>query len=144
VTLQAEIIQIADAVVSYLNAGSFTPALNAVRSYLPTIELGDVATLRVTVIPRESDDVPETRTQRELTYKLDVGVQKKLSSFDEIDGLMLLVESIIDSLWASRQLPAMPQAMLRAIEHTTMYSADHLDQLRQFTSVFTVTYRVVR
>jgi len=141
---QAEIIRIADAIVSYLTGNAFAMPLEVVRAYLPTLDLGDFTNIRVTIVPRESEDVPETRTQRELTYKLDVGVQKKLASFDEIDGLMLLVESIIDYLWASKQLPTMPQAMLRGVEHTTMYSADHLDQLRQFTSVFTLTYRVVR
>jgi hypothetical protein len=76
---------------------------------------------------------------------VDVAVQKKLQSEsnDEVDRLMSLVEEIAD-FFRGRKLSEYPRASWIAAANEPVYSPGHLEELRQFTSVLTVTFRMVR
>jgi hypothetical protein len=56
---------------------------------------------------------------------------------------MELVEEIAD-FFKQRRLDAYPQAVWVKTENAPIYAAEHMDELRQFTSVLTLTFRVLR
>ena len=141
----AVITDIADAVTAEINAGSFSQPVSATREYLPAFELADMQTLRVTVVPRSVTTLPGGRAHNQYDYAIDVAVQKKLDAADnaEIDALMTLVDELADHLRFKR-LTDYPNAAWLKTENVPVYSPEHLEQLRQFTSVITITFRIMR
>ncbi len=149
------VIDIADAVVELLN-GEFAPnedpgegapedaGFEAVREYRPLVDLAELKDLRVTVIPKTVTTVAADRSRVQQDVEIDVLVQKKLAVGDaeELDGLMSVVESIAGFLKFKR-LDSVGALWLKTA-NDPIYAPDHLEQLRQFTSVLTLTYRVVR
>jgi hypothetical protein len=60
-----------------------------------------------------------------------------------LDTLTRLVAEIADRL-RNNSLTALPEARLMELKNEPVFAPDHLDELRQFTSVLSVTYRVWR
>ncbi len=141
----ATVIAIADAVVTVLNAGGFAQPFTAMRLYRPQFELKDMGTLHVTVVPRGLVIQTASRGIDQHDYQIDVAVQKRLASEDaaEIDSLMALVEQIADR-FRHKVLETDPEACWVKSENAPLYAPEHLEQLRQFTSVLTLTYRTHR
>jgi len=141
----SSIMDIADAVAAELNAGTFDPAFTAVRRVLPEFELADLADLKVTVVPHGVEMSGATRSSQQMEVTVDIGVMKKLSTDldTEVAVLCDLVEQIVDYL-AGRRLTGMAQAAWVRMANEPIYSPQHLAQQRTFTSVLTVTYRLVR
>jgi hypothetical protein len=139
------IIQIADALVAELNAGTFSQTFTAERAYVPRFNLEEMAELRVTVVPKGVEITGGTRAKSVHDYRIDIGVQKKLDSDDlaGVDALMAFVEEIADYL-RFRRLEGAPEAHWLGIENGPIYVTGHLHEMRLFTSVLTVTYRVMR
>jgi len=138
-------VNIADAVTEELNAAEWSLPLTAERLYVPSFELPDMNTLHVSVAPRAMEVVAADRQRNTQDVKIDVAVQKKFATGDaaEIDPLMALVEQIAD-FFHSRRLASYPNCCWIKTEHAPLYSQEHWDDLRQFTSVITFTWRVVR
>ena len=141
------ITDIADAVVAELNnapEGTFGQAFTAQRLNLPEFDLKDMQDLHVTVVPKGVEIAAASRANSQYDWQIDVAVQKKLASADqsEQDGLIALVEEIATFL-ARRPLSAFPAAVWVRAELPTLYSPEHLRELRQFTSVLTLTYRTI-
>jgi hypothetical protein len=142
------IVDIADAVVAELNGGTFSQTLTAMRHYKPVFDLKDMKDLHVSVVPKAQEMSMAGRGLAQSDVQIDIGVQKKLpddvpDDAAAIDGLMNLVQEIADFL-RQRRLAAMSSAAWVRTENSPVYAPDHLEQLRQFTSVLTVTYRVMR
>jgi len=139
------ILDIADAVVASLNAGSFALEFEAERKYQPVFELHDMQTLRVSVVPKSLAITTAARDSGFFDCAIDIGVQKKVNADDsaELDALMNLVEQIADHLRMKR-LDDSPNAAWLGIANEPVFAPEHLEQWRQFTSVLTVTYRVRR
>jgi len=146
------IIQIADAVVAQLNSSGSPlapaegdPLAVAARAYAPVFDLGEMADLHVTVVPKAATAERLDRASRQFDYSIDVAVQKKLgdASNAEIDALMLLVEQITDHFNGNRPAQFAGAVCLR-VENDPIYSPDHMRELRQFTSVLTLVFRTVR
>ena len=149
---QSLIAQIADAVVTDLNAAGteFEGEFTAERHYRPRFEVGngDLDELRVSVVPRGISIEKATRAGDIHEVQVDVAVQQKLppeadDSPAAIDMLMRTVQQIADHM-RGRRLSAFEEAAWRRIENEPIYAVDHLDELRVFTSVLTLTYRVLR
>ena len=138
------VIDVANAVVTKLNAGEFSQAFEAVRHYRPTFDLGELETLHVSVVPESLTIKAVTRQESHFDCAIDIGVQKKVDVDDQaaLDALMNLVEELADAL--RQQSLDDPQAACLSIANSPLYAQEHLDQWRQFTSVLTVTYRVWR
>lgn len=144
-------INIADAVVAELNtasAGTFTPTFTAVRRVLPVFELAEMTELHVSVVPRAVEITGSTRSACQHDVQIDIGIQQKLASTDgeldqQVPMLCELVDQIADYL-RRRVLQATPQAVWVRAANDPIYAPEHLSQLRQFTSVLTLTYRVMR
>lgn len=141
----ALIIDIVDEVVEELNAGAFSLPFTATRGYLPRFELGDLETLRVTVVPKGLEIVRASRDARQHDYQLDVAVQKKLGATDaaEIDPLMDLVEEVAD-YFDGRALDTDPVARCLTVENVPIYAPEHMHEHRVFTSVLTLSFRTWR
>lgn len=139
------IVNIADAVVAELNASGLLPGVTARRAYRPTFDLEEMKDLHVTVVPRGVEMSGASRSMVQSDVQIDIGVQKKPAELNqaELDGLMALVEQIADHL-RGRKLAGAPEAAWVKTENNPIFAAEHLEQLRQFTSVLTVTYRVLR
>ncbi|NIA06914.1 MAG: hypothetical protein GWP14_04615 [Actinobacteria bacterium] len=140
----AIIIDIAEAVKEELNGGTFSQAFTAERHYQPVFELKDMKTLHVTVVPKEIEMQLATRNTSQHDCGVDVAIQKKLESVDlaEIDELMGFVEEIIAFI-SRRKLASVPGALWIKTANEPIYAAEHMEQFRQFTSILTLTYRVL-
>ena len=149
------IIQIADAVVAELNSSGSPlapaegdPLAVAARAYAPVFDLGEMVDLHVTVVTKGASAERLDRVSRQFDYSIDVAVQKKLTPPSdagnaEIDALMLLVEQIGDHFNGKRPAQFAGTVCLR-VENDPIYSPDHMRELRQFTSVLTLVFRMVR
>ena len=139
------ISDIAEAVKESLNGATFSQSFNATRHYLPIYDLQDMKNLHVTVVPKGLAIQPGGRAHNQHDYQIDVAVQKKLSTGDnsEIDPLLTLVDEIADH-FRFKRLDSFPNAMWVKTENAPVYAVEHLDRFRQFTSVVTLTFRMMR
>ena len=142
--MSASIVAIADAVTAELNGNTFTQTFTAQRLYLPVFDLQSMSDLKVTVVPKGITSSSLDRSRDNFDYQIDVAVQKKVNSQIEVmDSLMRLVEEIGD-YFRSNPLSSYPGARCTNVENTPVYAQDHLQELRQFTSVLTLTFRLWR
>ncbi len=141
----SDIISTADAVVAAINASGllapFPGALPAVRAYVPQYDLKDMGVLHVTVVPKGIVEAIESRSVVQYDPSVDVAVQKRGGV--DLDPLLDLVVAIADAFRLKR-LPAYPDAVWIRTEHLALFDPDHLANLHQFTSVLTLTFRVIR
>ncbi len=143
--VMAVITDIADAVAAEINRATLSQPATASREYLPHFKLEDMQELRVTVVPKSVLTQPGGRAHNQHDYAIDVAVQKKLQKADnaEIDPLMMLVDEIADH-FRFKRLSSFPNAMWLKTENQPVYSPEHLQEMRQFTSVLTLTFRLMR
>jgi len=136
----ALIIDIADAIVSSLNDHEFSQDLTAERKYLPIFELPEMAELHVTVVAQslERTEITKDGTDR-ADVQVAVFVQKKLAKIEddgEVDDLMDLAQEIVLYL---EGIGTFGGAVWSKTEHNPVVLPEHLDKLRQFTSVITLS-----
>jgi len=137
------VTDIADAVAAELNTHSFSQSFTAQRQYVPTFELAEMKDLHVTVVPKSVTTAIATRSSDQVDYAVD-GIQQKLGSdpVAQADGLMALVTEVARFL-KGRRLAAAPEVSWVQTTNEPIFSPEHYEQLRQFTSVLTVTYRTI-
>jgi len=142
------IIDIADAVAASLNAPGepgFSQAFNAARKALPAFDLADLAGLHVTVVPKGVEVTGATRSLSQHDHQIDVGVQKKLTTdMDTETATMLGLVDEIAAFLRRRPLAGVPGAAWVRSVNEPVYSPEHLAEKRLFTSVLTVTYRLMK
>ena len=115
----------------------------AVRAYVVSFDLQQLRTLQVTVVPKSAELGTVGRRMVQTDLQIDIGVQRKLTTNDdiaEIDGLLNLVEGINNYLRTKREFA---DAIWVKSEIAPLYSLEHLIESRLFTSVITVTLRAV-
>lgn len=142
-----KITEIAEAVKLQLNTvppGTFSVAFGAVRAFAPVYELAELNQLRVTVVPKAMSRSLVARNCDDRTYQIDIGIQRRIDVDDpaEVDVYMALTEEIANWL-TRRKLDAAPDAVWVGLENEPIFAPDHLMQQRVFTSVITLTYRVL-
>jgi len=139
------ILNVADAVVAEVNAAALSQAVQAVRLYVPSFELPDMKDLHVSVVPRELHVRGLDRGRNHYQADIDLAVHKKFKVGDaaEIDPLVLLVEEI-GELFKLKRLTSYPAAIWTGTDHQVLYSQEHWDQLRQFTSLLTLSFKVAQ
>jgi hypothetical protein len=143
--LTAAIIDIADAVTAELNAakvGTFAMAFIAARMNLPEFDLSAMDTLHVTVVPKGVKESYASRNSAQAEYSVDVGVMKRFINQADQDAMLGLVEQI-RTFFRMRRLAQYQPAMCVGAENDPVYDPTHLREKRQFTSVLTLTFRVV-
>jgi len=140
----ARIIQLADAIVLYLNeeaATLGTTGTTAVRSYLPRYELKDMDTLHLTVVPRTAAQQKAGRRNVQEDLAIDVAVQKRFTEAtktEEIDALVHIVQTIFDS-FVDMQIGDYSAIV---VVNDPIYSPEHFEKFQQFTSVITVSFQM--
>ena len=137
-------VDIAEAVKEALNAGSFSQPFQAAREYRPAFELKDMAVLHVTVVPHAVEVASLSRSRQQYDVQVHVAVQKKFAedSAAELDPLMDLVEEVMD-FFRLRKLSD-TGATCVGVANAPVYASEHMAELRQFTSLVTLTFRVMR
>ena len=148
------IIDVCDELVNSLNGESafgFSMAYVSVREYVPEIELSDTS-LRVSVVPASQQVEPYDRSNAWYVFTVDLAVRKKLDFTDEennpvnsqIDLLMRFMDELI--LWArGRHLQVdASTAFWQSTTRDPMIAPEHLESFGQFTSVLSITYRVMQ
>lgn len=141
----SKILNIADAVVAQLNSATLSQPVEAKRLYVPSFDLPDMKSLHVTVVPRELHVRTLDRRRNLYEAEIDLAVQKKFSMGDaaEIDPLVELVEEIAD-VFRLQRLSSFPGAIWAGTEHRLLYSQEHWDQMNQFTSLLSLTFRLAQ
>ncbi len=136
------IAELAQTVTDRINASGLIPDATAVRGYAPEYELSDMQTLHVTVVPKGLAVTAAGRASCQCDCQIDVAVQKRINPehLDEIDALLELAEHIAAHF---RQKPLKDGVTCIRTEHAPIYALEHLRELRQFTSVITLTLRTV-
>lgn len=148
------VAEVCDAVASALHAASLSQAFVAVRQYLPKFDLADAGDLLVFVTPGNS--YTTTRVSRDGWQRdpqVAVVIVKRLETepYDgECDELMAFVEEV-RALLGSVRLPehetwkgqTRPLLQASTIEQDPVISTEALETMRQFTSVLTITYRII-
>jgi len=147
----ALVIDIADAVVALLNGddADFSQVFEAERKVRPSFELADLADLRVTVVPKGFEASVASRSLSQYDVQVDVGVQKKLPAGadedTEVATMCGLVEEVVDFLKGKAlEGEGWRAVWARPATNDPVYSTEHLAEKRVFTSVLTLTYRVMR
>jgi hypothetical protein len=135
--------ELADAVVAALNTAPFSLPFTAERAVLPIATLGEMARLHVTVVAAGRTVAPSSRASLQVDHRIDVAVQQRVAGDDPAacDPLSRLVEEIAEHLtWARLEGPAAQTRWVKT-EHAPLIAAEHLHELRQFTSLLAITYR---
>lgn len=143
--MTAAILSLADAVVQELNGRPFSLSFVAKRAYRPQFTLAEMKSLHVTVVPKGLLINSLSRSSDSHEYQVDIAVQKKVDKEDAetLDPLMTLVEEIADH-FRSPRIAAFAGAIGTKVENRPIYALEHLETLRQFTSVLTLTFRLPR
>lgn len=140
-------VDIADALVTALNTnqGVFTTPFTAVRNLLPIYTTEDLASLKVTVLPASLDETVFSRAACQDDFVIHVGVQQRIAKDTDIETalptLIGLVTEIKDFLKMKNLTSASACWVSTKIE--PIYSREHLQQDKVFTSLLVVTYRVL-
>lgn len=138
--MASRIADLADALTTNLNAQSFEIAFVAARSWQPVYDLDELATLRVSVIPRTRTSRRSARNQDENDHTLNVVFQKHATEAD-VDALAELVEEVADHL--TRLHLAIDGHVHPSISVAIdpVCALDDLDEQQTFTSVLAVAFR---
>jgi hypothetical protein len=143
----ADIVDIADAIQTELEDGSFSLPFDVVRGYIPRYEREDLEGLTVTIVPKSVTESNQDRNRTQDEDAIDVAVQQKVASTEaaELDPLMSLAREIRRH-FKGRECRARVKASTGASwirsAHPFIYSPEHLREKRIFTSVITLTYKV--
>ena len=142
--MASKLLGIADAVVATINNTPLSQTVNAERLFLPQFDLQEMNVLRVVVVPKDEERKPLSRKIKEATYSVDVGVLKKVQNTEasEIDPLCDLVAEIA-LVFDGKRLGNLQEAFCTVAKPEPVYSVEHLEQLRQFTSVLTLSFKVM-
>ena len=139
----AEIVTIAEAVTTAINAADLSQEVTAERVYVAPFNLKDLTELRVSVVPGGAESEQLSRSQHTHTKTVEVVAQKRTGrSKEEVDALTLLVEEIGD-LFRGQRLDEYEPAFCAAVA-ISGHDPDALDQEGRFVSVVSLTFEVRR
>jgi hypothetical protein len=143
----SRIANILAAVVTHLNAGSYSQSFTAARAYTTRVDVADAGALQVLVVPRSRATVTATRDNAAEDPAVDIGIIAKLANYTtaaaelaEIDALLLLVEEIGDG-FQRQALATDPPAAFLSLANVPIYDQALLKESRVFFSVITLTFR---
>jgi hypothetical protein len=137
-------IDIADAIVAELGGNTFSEPLVATRRVLPEFELAELKALTVTVVPKSVAIANITRQSSSYEVAIDIGIQQKISADTdaEVARLSGVVTEIV-TFMNRRKLTGFPAAVFVSMANEPVYAPEHLSEKRLFTSLITVTYKVI-
>ena len=145
----ATLTDIADAVVAELNGHTFSQPFTAARMYRPLFDLKELSTLHVTVAPAGFTVEPIDRARNQEEYVIDVAVQQAPDPLDNahLDPLAGLVEEVAAFFRLRRPTTYSAAICVKAAlapGSDRGFLVEHMDEMRLFTSILALTFRVVR
>jgi len=138
-------LDIADAVVTVLNAADLSLDFTAERKYTPKFDLHSSAAVQVAVVPKSDARNMQTRGVDGATIQIDIGVMKKLQNAiadeaTECDALLELCEEI-KPLVNRERLSGVEDSVCIGIQQEPIYSVEEVDEKRTFLTVLTATFK---
>ena len=139
------VADVAEAVRAELDDGTFSLPFKAVRAYRHNETLPQGRELRVSVVPKSVKVIPAARGVCTYAVEIYVVVTKKVAGAgpEVVDPLLGLPEEIIE-FFRFRRLTRFSEAMWVSTEVNPMVSTEHLESLKQFTSLVTLGFKVGR
>jgi hypothetical protein len=132
------IVDIADSIVTSLNAASLSQTFTSVRGYIPEYDLENLATMQVTVVPSLIAISGLSRSGNQYDQGITVAIYKRIVINNaNLDALMTFVEEIADTLIRTRH----SGATVIATANDPIYSPDDLREKQLFISLINVTLR---
>lgn len=140
----SDLLDIADAVVTQLNAETWSPTFTATRAYIIENQLTALDDLVVTVIPSEQTRVNVSRSGEQHDHVVMLGIQQRPTTISNavLDPLVDLAEAIANYFENERKLTAYPTASCTLVENTPPYQPQRLRENREFLTIITLTYSV--
>ncbi len=133
-----EALEISKQLAAVLNTGQFSQQFTAAAKALPEYDLAQLKSLMVSVVPKSAELINLTRAVTNLEIEVDIAVQKKVSKDldGDVEALLTLVSEIVK--FVNRK--DLENAKFKKVANEPIYSSEHLNDKRLFTSLITVTY----
>lgn len=137
-----EALQLSKQLAESLNGSSFIQPFTASARVLPEHELSALKNLTISVVPKSVEIINLTRAASNLEIEIDIAVQKKVTAQidTDVESLLSMVTEIID--FVNRR--NIGEAKFIKVSNDPIYSPEHLNEKRLFTSLITVTYLRMR
>ncbi len=129
----SEVLNISQLVVDELKE------YNAELFYFPDFELRDLDKMQIAVVPSGTEYKTVSRSVHEEMPKVQIGVLKRCTE-DELDGMLQFVEKL-GLGFLNKKLGG---ATCVAVVYNPIYSAEHLRERGQFTSVIELTFKILK
>lgn len=107
------------------------------RKWIPSVDRKSLAQRHISVIGRSTEVQAYTRVRLRLKHTVDVAVQQQVTSDAEVDDL---VEEMEDLAAALAVIPNTSGVSREDVSVPVTFSDEHLDELRVFTGIATVTF----
>jgi hypothetical protein len=147
--MPAKIATLADAVKDALADATFSQEITVERRYIPALKLEDLeadAGVIVLVVPRSNEIENLSRSDRQKTVDISIGIQKRLTQAadpgneaanEELDEMLLLVEEIAEHFAPG----AYGGAKWVRTRNDPIFDPEDLLNNRTFASLVTVTFK---
>lgn len=148
--MTAPLIELADGIVTELNAQSWTQTFTATRVYSPVVDLKDLKTLSVMVMPRGVATTIDARGRVGLELSIVIGIRKALTALTNavVDPLLNFADEITEHFRFLNFNPVGSDTAkyvgdeMVTDENWPAFSTEDLETQRQFTSLHSYTYHL--
>jgi hypothetical protein len=141
----SRVTDLRDAIVTHLNAESFSQTFTAVGKWVPRMSLEELSTLAVTVRPSPNGTQVTRYDRGSLQYEttMEIGVRVKYGSDreSEADEYEALLEEIAESLMSGR-LATLEAAMPMSASPSIIHSETAAEEDGVFLGIVSATYRM--
>lgn len=140
-------VDIAEAIVSALEAGSFSQEFTPALDFEPEKKHEELSSLVVTVTPLSLEVTNHSRGGSQHDFTTTVGIQKHLADIDstpEIKTLLDLSEEVVSALSRLDITASVPGVAWLGLDNTVMYWQPGIRDERTFTSTINTLYRGVK
>jgi hypothetical protein len=133
------------AVADELEAATFSLEITVSREYVPRRELASLTSDVLAIVAPGTvliSNLDRGRIVRDAIVQ--VGLQCAVADLtaETVDPLVDLAEEVADYFRALK-LDSMPAARWWSAEHTQLYLPEHADQFLAFTSIISLTYKIL-
>lgn len=137
------VVDIAKAVKRQLNEAALSMPVRTAVEFRPVYDLKTMRDLKVSVVPRSKTDQMAARGSAQIEPQVDIGIMRKIAGDEDIERLLDLVEEIGDVFGMGDRLTHHTAAICTARSNDPVYDPEHLERFRQFTSVLTLSFRIL-
>jgi hypothetical protein len=133
---------IANAIVTHLNAQSLSKTYTCKLDYLPDFEREDLTTAELTVFPSGKAITFASRVDNQYVYTFNLVIRCPVAPAKEpdISAEMYFAEEVIESL----DRISMSNASFTGAESAAAYDLDLLNERNEFLAAFSITYLEIK